>query len=95
MRVILTDWTDHPTPKLRGMVLRVLDDSNVLVFHGNVYGHGGRQCCERIATGLGVALEYVGRPVRVLTSAPSETVSTVDSPSDYVVANVAQQGMLF
>lgn len=64
MRVILTDLTDHPNPELRGHVLRVLDNTNCLVLQGNMYGRNGRECCERIAAGLGVALEYVGRPAR-------------------------------
>lgn len=94
MRVILTDWTDHPKPELRGMILRVLDDTNALICQGNVYGHAGRECCDRIAAGLGVALEYAGRPQRILTGEPSETLPTLDTPADYAVAEDVQ-GMLF
>lgn len=99
MRVILTDLTDHPNPELRGVILRVLDDTNCLILQGNMYGRNGRECCERIAAALKCDLEYVGRPQhicsRIIAGTASVPLSTVDAPADYAAEEVAQQGLLF
>jgi hypothetical protein len=59
MRAILYDCSDHPNPRYRGCTFRILDDVGGIMLQAQVY-IAARKTCEKIASGLGLELQYVG-----------------------------------
>lgn len=62
MRAILYDCSDHPNAQYRGVTLRLVDDDGRMVLQGQVLTNDGRDLAQRIATGLGAELTFVGPP---------------------------------